>query len=120
MAQEYAILDKAATASETYLKNRKKHLEAILSEINESAEEKEAENQQLDEEIKQLESQIDKDRDTSKDNAIFEIVDNQPQRLQRIMRRNRMISKIKDQEEIMLKLQEQLDNYMHRSFPSLG
>ena len=51
---------------------------------------------------------------------MFELDENQPQRLQRIMRRNRMIQKIKDQEEVMMRLQEQLDNYMHRSFPSLG
>lgn len=37
-----------------------------------------------------------------------------------IRRRNRVISKIKEQEEVMLRLQEQLENYMHRSFPSLG
>ena len=43
-----------------------------------------------------------------------------PQRMQRIMRRNRMIQKIKDQQSVMMNLQEQLDNYMHRSFPSLG
>ena len=33
LAQEYAILDKAATASETYLRNRLEHLDTIIEDI---------------------------------------------------------------------------------------
>ena len=35
LAQEYAILDKAATASETYLRNRLDHLDTIIEDIGE-------------------------------------------------------------------------------------
>ena len=120
LAQEYGILDKAATASETYLRNRLKHLEGTLESIQDAAQEKDVENQQLQEEIVALEKHISNMKDPNKDDVMFELEDNQPQRLQRIMRRNRMIQKIKEQQEVMMGLQEQLDNYMHRSFPSLG
>ena len=36
LAQEYAILDKAATASETYLRNRLEHLDTIIEDIGKS------------------------------------------------------------------------------------
>ena len=120
LAQEYGILDKAATASETYLRNRLKHLEGTLGSIQNAAQEKDVENHQLQEEIVALEEHISNMKDPNKDDVMFELEDNQPQRLQRIMRRNRMIQKIKEQQEVMMGLQEQLDNYMHRSFPSLG
>ena len=51
LAQEYAILDKAATASETYLKNRAKHLHSILEDIQKAEKEKEEENKELQQEI---------------------------------------------------------------------
>ena len=120
LAQEYAILDKAATASETYLKNRAKHLDEIMSDIESQEAAKDEENRQLEAEIATLEKSIENAKDPNKDSVVFELQDNQPQRMQRIMRRNRLIQKIKDQEDVMLNLQEQLDNYMHRSFPSLG
>ena len=91
-----------------------------LQNIQNAADEKDAENEQLKQEIQDLEDQLVKVRDPNKEDVMFELDENQPQRLQRIMRRNRMIQKIKDQEEVMMRLQEQLDNYMHRSFPSLG
>ena len=68
----------------------------------------------------EIKTRIELEKDPNKDSVIFDLVDNQPQRMQRIRRRNRVISKIKEQEEVMLRLQEQLENYMHRSFPSLG
>ena len=48
------------------------------------------------------------------------MAENQPQRMRRIMRRNQVIQKIKEQQDLMDSLQDQLENYMHRSFPSLG
>ena len=149
MAQEYAILDKAATASETYLKDRLEHLDTLIEDIENSAAQKDAENKMLQKEIEvlrrkknrqttmshsivfwsnefffflsqEIKTRIELEKDPNKDSVIFDLVDNQPQRMQRIRRRNRVISKIKEQEEVMLRLQEQLENYMHRSFPSLG
>lgn len=120
MAQEYAILDKAATASEAYLKSRYQHLEGILADVKNATHEKEVENSQLQEEIATLQAEIEKSKDPKKDNVMFELQDNQPARMNRIMKRNRMVQKIKDQQELLMKLHDQLDSYMHRSFPSLG
>merc|ERR1719479_293250 len=66
LAQEYAILDKAATASETYLRNRLKHLEGTLQNIQNAADEKDVENEQLKQEIQDLEDQLVKVRDPNK------------------------------------------------------
>lgn len=120
LAQEYAILDKAATASETYLKTRLKQLEETVKEIQAAADEKDAENARLEAEVKELEGKLQAEREVSRDAIMFELNDNQPQRMQRIMKRNRMIAKIKEQQSVMMNLQEQLDSYMHKSFPSLG
>ena len=56
----------------------------------------------------------------NKDAIALEMAENQPQRMRRIMRRNQVIQKIKEQQDLMDSLQDQLENYMHRSFPSLG
>jgi len=120
LAQEYAMLDKAATGSESYLRNRIKKLENTLAEIKSAEADKESENEKLRQEIMEIETRLDEEREICKEAILSELEGNQPQRMQRIMRRNKMIQKIKDQETVMLNLQEQLDNYMHRSFPSLG
>ena len=120
LAQEYAMLDKASTASERYLKDRIVKLENTLAEIRAAEAEKLAENEKLREEISELEIRLEEEREISKEAVLSELELNQPARMQRIMRRNRMIQKIKDQQGLMMNLQEQLENYMHRSFPSLG
>ena len=51
LAQEYAILDKAATASETYLKDRLEHLDTLIEDIENAAAQKDAENKMLQKEI---------------------------------------------------------------------
>ena len=120
MAQEYAILDKAATASESYLKGRLKKEDEQLAEIQKATEEKDRENEVLQQEIKELEEKLQKEREANKDVIALEMEENQPQRMRRIMRRNQVIQKIKEQQDLMDSLQDQLENYMHRSFPSLG
>ena len=40
--------------------------------------------------------------------------------MHKIVQRNRLVQKIRDQNDLLLSLQEQLDTYMFRSFPSLG
>ena len=120
LAQEYAILDKAATASESYLKGRLKKEDEQLAEIQKATEEKDRENEVLQQEIKELEEKLQKERDANKDVIALEMEENQPQRMRRIMRRNQVIQKIKEQQDLMDSLQDQLENYMHRSFPSLG
>ena len=114
------MLDKASTASERYLKDRIVKLESTLAEIRAAEAEKLAENEKLREEISELEIRLEEERHISKEAVLSELELNQPARMQRIMRRNRMIQKIKDQQGLMMNLQEQLENYMHRSFPSLG
>jgi hypothetical protein len=37
-----------------------------------------------------------------------------------VMRRSVLVHKIKEQHDLLLSLQDQLDTYMYRSFPSLG
>ena len=58
LAQEYALLDKSATASENYLKNRLKKLEATLAEIRAAEAVKDAENEKLRQEIAELEIKL--------------------------------------------------------------
>ena len=41
-------------------------------------------------------------------------------RMLKIVQRNRLVRKIREQNDLLLSLQEQLDTYMFRSFPSLG
>ena len=68
MAQEYAILDKAATASETYLKDRLEHLDTLIEDIENSAAQKDAENKMLQKEIEVLRRK--KNRQTTMSHSI--------------------------------------------------
>ena len=52
------MLDKSATASENYLKNRLKKLEATLAEIRAAEAIKDAENEKLRQEIAELEIKL--------------------------------------------------------------
>ena len=70
-------------------------LNFCFSTIEKQSAQKDAENKILQREIDELNERIENEKDPNKDSVIFDIVDNQPQRMQRIMRRNRVISKIK-------------------------
>merc|ERR1712203_364752 len=83
LAQEYAILDKAATASETYLKDRLEHLDTLIEDIEKAAAQKDAENKMLQKEIEEIKTRIELEKDPNKDSVIFDLVDNQPQRMQK-------------------------------------
>ena len=140
LAQEYAILDRlgqacisrflfkssffpfirAARASEEYLKNRLKQLEDELEQVRDACKAKDKENEELEAELKQIEVKLWEEREAKRHEIMFEIEDNQPQRMQRIVQRNRLMQKIKEQNDLLMGLQDQLDAYMFRSFPSLG
>ena len=73
----------------------KQILDTIIDDIEKESAQKDAENKILQREIDEIKERIENEKDPNKDSVIFDIVDNQPQRMQRIMRRNRVISKIK-------------------------
>ena len=73
----------------------KKILDTIIEDIEKQSAQTDAENKILQREIDEIKDRIETERDPNKESVIFDIVDNQPQRMQRIMRRNRVISKIK-------------------------
>ena len=47
-------------------------------------------------------------------------LEDRPERMHRIVQRNQLVQKKKEQNEVLMAMQEQLDTYMFKSFPSLG
>ena len=81
---------------------------------------KHKENEALKTEILELERVVEQERIelTEAEIALKEL--NGSQRLTRAMKRTKLLKKIKDQHDIIMKLQDQLDVYMFKSFPCLG
>ena len=120
LAQEYTHLDKTSKWTAKYLGNKADRLQHQLKEITINTETKEKENEKLRQEILILEMENAKKKQSilemrEKCKEAFEV-----DILSKIMQRNRLIQKIKDQHQLLDNLQEQMDIYMFKSFPSLG
>ena len=70
-------------------------------------------------EVGHLEGLVERNSTESKELGEEELHE-RPLRMQRVVQRNQIVRKIKEQHELLVSLQEQLDTYMYRSFPSLG
>ena len=67
------MLDKAATGSESYLRNRIKKLENTLAEIKSAEADKESENEKLRQEIMEIETRLDEEREICKEAILSEL-----------------------------------------------
>ena len=117
---DYSQLDKASKTTEEYLDKRLDELEKARKSVKEAVRAKEEENARLEKETKLLEAEVEAEKLEleKKRSEVLELEGGN--RLGRMMKKNTLIHKIKEQHELILSLQDQLDTYMFRSFPSLG
>ena len=95
-------------------------LESIIKSFEEMSEAKQKENKALEAEVAELEKSvemenrelIDKTREEEEAGAKF--------RLRRVMKRNRLAEQIKEQQDLLISLQQQVDAFVLRTFPTLG
>ena len=119
LTQEYSNLDKASRATEQYLKKKIHEYDQINADLKEMTKAKHEENKKLEREVFALQCMVDRKRKEVEEDFEPEMED-RPERMNRIVQRNQLVQKIKDQNEVLMAMQEQLDTYMFKSFPSLG
>ena len=119
LTQEYSNLDKASRATEQYLKKKINEYDQINADLKDMSKAKHEENKKLEREVFALQCMVERKRKEVEEDYEAELED-RPERMQRIVQRNQLVQKIKDQNEVLMAMQEQLDTYMYKSFPSLG
>ena len=125
VTDDYAQLDRSARASDAYLARRSAELDATLEELRQAVAAKEEESDRLQVEVEAMEAEAERGRDEVREmeESLLELQGgdgSQHQGAARARQRNLLQQKIQEQHELILSLQEQLDTYIYRSFPSLG
>ncbi|XP_059089749.1 cilia- and flagella-associated protein 43-like [Tigriopus californicus] len=117
MTDEYSRLDKSTQQTDQYLTERLEQLKAESESIKMATQKKETNNSKLQDEIYVLANEIEETRKIVQESTPR---DKSDERIARAMKRNRLVIKIKEQNELIVNLRDQLDTYMFSSFPSLG
>lgn len=117
----YLQLDNSSKSANAYLNQRKDELDAKLSELAEKREVKDDENLGLLLEVENLAVAIQLQKKCVEDKeAKLAEMEKHDRVTTVVMRRALLSRKIKEQHELLLNLQDQVDTYMYRSLPSLG
>ena len=119
-SQEFSSLDKANKQREVFHGKRMEELETIMNSFEEMIEAKKKDNDALEAEVAEMEKEV-----AEQDRELIEQTKEAEQaqaklRLTRVMKRNRLAEQIKEQQELLVSLQEQVDTFVTRTFPTLG
>ena len=119
-SQEFSALDKANKQREVFHAKRMEELETIMNSFEEMIEAKKRDNDALEAEVAEMENEVaEQDRELIEQTKEAEEA-HAKLRLTRVMKRNRLAEQIKEQQEMLVSLQEQVDAFVTRSFPTLG
>ena len=119
-SQEFSALDKANKQREVFHGKRMEELETIMNSFEEMIEAKKRDNDALEAEVAEMENEVaEQDRELIEQTKEAEEA-HAKLRLTRVMKRNRLAEQIKEQQEMLVSLQEQVDAFVTRSFPTLG
>ena len=119
-SQEFSALDKANKQREVFHAKRMEELDTVVRSFEEMIEAKQQENVALEAEVLELEAAVSaQNEDLIKQTREAEEAA-AAVRLTRVMKRNRLAEQIREQQELLLNLQEQVDTFMTRTFPTLG
>ena len=119
-SQEFAALDKANKQREVFHDRRMEELDNIVKSFEEMIEAKKQENEALLAEVIELEKQVEDDNKDLVEQTKAMEEEQATQRLTRVMKRNKLAEQIKEQQELLISLQEQVDSFVLRTFPTLG
>ena len=119
-SQEFSALDRSNKQREAFHHKRMKELDQVIADYEDMINDKRRDNENLLAEIADLEKEVEEqEEDAEKQKKDTEKVVEED-RLYRLMKRRRLVEQIKEQNELMTNLRDQIDNYMLRTFPSLG
>ena len=119
-SQEFSALDKANKQRETFHARKMEELDIIITSYEEMIEAKRNENEALLAEVTELEREVEEENRELVERT-KEVEEAQAKtRLTRVMKRNKLADQIKEQQELLISLQEQVDAFVLRTFPTLG
>ena len=95
-------LDTIVKSFEEMIEAKKKDNESLEAEVAQAEQEVAEQERQVEQETKETEEEMSK------------------LRLRRVMKRNKLAEQIKDQQELLVSLQQQVDTFVTRTFPTLG
>lgn len=135
-SQEFSALDKvsclypsphyfsksfqANKQREIFHARRMEELDGIIKSFEEMIEAKQRENQALEVEVAELEKSVDEENRELMDKTREEEEAGAKLRLRRVMKRNKLAEQIKQQQDLLISLQQQVDAFVLRTFPTLG
>ena len=119
-SQEFSALDKANKQREIFHTRRMGELDNIIKSFEEMIEAKQSENDALEKEVIEFEAAVKKEKEELNEKTREEEEAQARLRLTRVMKRNKLADQIKEQQELLLSLQQQVDSFVLRTFPTLG
>ena len=119
-SQEFSALDKANKQREIFHMRRMEELDNIVKSFEEMIEAKQKENEALETEVAAFETAVRKENKELIEKTREEEEAQVKSRMARVMKRNRLAEQIKDQQELLISLQQQVDAFVLRTFPTLG
>ena len=119
-SQEFSALDKANKQRETFHARRMEELDSVVKSYEEMIEAKKAENEALMAEVTEMEREVEEENRELVERTREAEEASAKLRLTRVMKRNKLAEQIKDQQELLISLQEQVDAFVLRTFPTLG
>jgi len=119
-SQEFSALDRANKQREVFHAKKMEELGNIMSSFEEMIEAKKKDNELLEEEVVKLEQEL-KEEEAELEAQSKTVEEEMAKvRLRRVMKRNKLAEQIKEQQELLVNLQEQVDTFVTRTFPTLG
>ena len=119
-SQEFSALDKANKQREIFHARRMEELDTIIKSFEQMIEAKQKENEALENEVRDLETDLEEENKHLVETSRAEEEAQAKLRLTRIMKRNKLAEQIKDQQDLLISLQQQVDAFVLRTFPTLG
>lgn len=95
-------------------------LDNIIKSFEEMIEAKQEENKALEVEVAEMEKSVEEENRDLINKTREEEEAGAKLRLRRVMKRNKLAEQIKEQQDLLISLQQQVDAFVLRTFPTLG
>ena len=95
-------------------------LDGIIKSFEEMIEAKQKENKALEVEVAEMEKSVEEENRELIAKTREEEEAGAKLRLRRVMKRNKLAEQIKEQQDLLISLQQQVDAFVLRTFPTLG
>ena len=114
------LLFQANKQREIFHTRRMEELDSIIKSFEEMIEAKQKENKALEDEVAEMEKSVEDENRELITKTLEEEEAGAKLRLRRVMKRNKLAEQIKEQQDLLISLQQQVDAFVLRTFPTLG